>query len=58
MRFVMCYKTGNGWKTIKDSNNNFIIEKILNNSQTELKISKLKCNLKIIDNCFSFFWKI
>ncbi|MBH8623540.1 hypothetical protein [Spiroplasma sp. hyd1] len=57
MRFVMCYKIGNGWKPIKDDNNNFIIEKILNNSKTELKISKLKCNLKIIDNWFYFVEK-
>ena len=57
MRFVMCYKTADGWKPIKDNNNNFIIEKVLNNSKTELKIAQLKCNLEIVDNWFSFVEK-
>ncbi|MBW3059464.1 hypothetical protein D6D54_08470 [Spiroplasma poulsonii] len=57
MRFVMCYKIADCWKTIKDDNNNFIIEKVLNNRKTYLKIARLKCNLKIIDNWFYFVEK-
>ena len=53
----MCYKTTDGRKPIKDNNNNFIIEKVLNNNKTELKIAKLKCNLKIVDKLFYFVEK-
>lgn len=53
----MCYKIVDNWKPIKDDNNNFIIEKVLNNSKTELKIANLKCNLEIIDNWFYYVEK-
>lgn len=53
----MCYKIVDNWKPIKDDNNNFIIEKVLNNSKTELNIANLKCNLEIIDNWFYFVEK-
>ncbi|ALA98469.1 hypothetical protein SKUN_001612 [Spiroplasma kunkelii CR2-3x] len=57
MRFVICYKNSDIWRPVKDDNNDFIIEKILRNSKTELELAKLKCNLKIIDKWYYFVEK-
>ncbi|APE75190.1 hypothetical protein SCITRI_001313 [Spiroplasma citri] len=53
----MCYKNKDIWRPEKDDNNDFINEEILSNSKTELKLARLKCNLKIIDKWYYFVEK-